>query len=580
MEPVEESPTTKRRHGLTDLPAIALFGAILLLATFLRLHTQPVSGRTPDEQIYIADATRIAASGPKAVTRLVRQYNEDHEFWVYPPPTRVGFTFLVAAAMKMTGASAERCGVWLSFASSLLTILLTGLLGWRVFSRWIGLISMAFLSVSPLDLTLARRTWQDSLVAALGVTLLCFCIGATIGRRRRLWLSAFWILGAWFLLVKESALIIYSLLALWLLLDAWRKRRGWQSIIGIATISALVVLLAFAALVWVSGGANQFFQIYPHMAQSLHWNEYVFSYQFGPWYSFPLGLWVLSPVTTLLCACGVVFIFLRIDSLGIALELDNDALGVAVGLSLFVGACLVAATLPEGFKCLRYVSVVLPVMDLLAAVTLIYLLRRFQRFVNVGYLWTTIGIVAIALVCVADYNRFQSYVVRRKLDDLPIVRVVDQAFVADEKPSAAPALTAKGAPGAKKPTGSLQEATPEILLAFSRDLYMRGSYDESIAAAKRALEKRPDYAEAWNNIGAAYNALYRFEEGAQACQKAIELKPDFPLARPKPCLCAGTAGGREARGEGSTVNAPDVPCLRCVVRLARTGNLHFVVRFR
>ncbi len=531
MEPVEEFPPKKRRPGLTDVSAIVLFGAILLLAAFLRLHTQFVSGRTPDEQIYMADATAIAASGPKAVSHLVRQFNEDREFWVFPPPTRVGSTFLVAAVMKITGASAERSGVWLSFASSLLAICLTGLLGWRVFSRWIGLISMAFLSVSPLDLTLARRAWQDSLVAALGLSLLCLCIGATIGRHRRLWLSAFWILGAWFLLVKESALIIYSLLVLWLLLDAWRKKRGWQSIIGILTISGVVVLLAFAALVSVSGGASQFLQIYPHMAQAVHWNDYVFLYQFGPWYSFLLGLWVLSPVTTLLFACGVTIVFLRIDSLGTSLELDNDALGVAVGFSLFVGAALIAATIPAGYKCLRYVSVLPPVMDLLAAVSLVYLLRRFQRFVNLRYLWAAIGIVAIAFVAVTDYHRFQRYVVRSQLDDVPVVRVVDQAFVADEKPSAAPTATAKEALGVKRPIGALQDATPEVLLTLGRDLYTRGSYEESIAVAKRALEKRPDYAEAWNNIGAAYNALYRFEEGVQACQKAIELKPDFSLAR-------------------------------------------------
>jgi Flp pilus assembly protein TadD len=56
-------------------------------------------------------------------------------------------------------------------------------------------------------------------------------------------------------------------------------------------------------------------------------------------------------------------------------------------------------------------------------------------------------------------------------------------------------------------------------------------YVESIAASQRALDLRPGYAEAWNNIGAAYNKLGRYEEAAAACEQALGYKPDFELAR-------------------------------------------------
>ena len=42
---------------------------------------------------------------------------------------------------------------------------------------------------------------------------------------------------------------------------------------------------------------------------------------------------------------------------------------------------------------------------------------------------------------------------------------------------------------------------------------------------------RPDYAEAWNNIGAAYNKLGRYAEAAAACEESLRFKPDFQLAR-------------------------------------------------
>ena len=73
--------------------------------------------------------------------------------------------------------------------------------------------------------------------------------------------------------------------------------------------------------------------------------------------------------------------------------------------------------------------------------------------------------------------------------------------------------------------------TPESYLAFSLRLYGDARYIESIAASRRALELRPGYAEAWNNIGAAYNKLGRYEEAAAACEQALRYKPDFELAR-------------------------------------------------
>ena len=73
--------------------------------------------------------------------------------------------------------------------------------------------------------------------------------------------------------------------------------------------------------------------------------------------------------------------------------------------------------------------------------------------------------------------------------------------------------------------------TPESYLALSLQLYGEERYVESIVASRRALDLRPGYAEAWNNIGAAYNKLGRYEEAAAACEQALRYKPDFELAR-------------------------------------------------
>jgi tetratricopeptide (TPR) repeat protein len=62
-------------------------------------------------------------------------------------------------------------------------------------------------------------------------------------------------------------------------------------------------------------------------------------------------------------------------------------------------------------------------------------------------------------------------------------------------------------------------------------LNQAGRYDESIAAARRALQLDPNMAEAWNNIAADDEALHRWDDAIVAAEKAIALKPGFQLAK-------------------------------------------------
>jgi Flp pilus assembly protein TadD len=80
-------------------------------------------------------------------------------------------------------------------------------------------------------------------------------------------------------------------------------------------------------------------------------------------------------------------------------------------------------------------------------------------------------------------------------------------------------------------TSSETKQTPESYLALSLQLYREERYADCIAASQAALALRPGYAEAWNNIGAAYNKLGKFNEAVTACEEALRLKPDFELAR-------------------------------------------------
>ena len=62
-------------------------------------------------------------------------------------------------------------------------------------------------------------------------------------------------------------------------------------------------------------------------------------------------------------------------------------------------------------------------------------------------------------------------------------------------------------------------------------LNQAGKFDESIAAARHALQLDPRMAEAWNNIAADDESLRHWDDAIAAAQKAIALKPDFQLAK-------------------------------------------------
>jgi len=73
-------------------------------------------------------------------------------------------------------------------------------------------------------------------------------------------------------------------------------------------------------------------------------------------------------------------------------------------------------------------------------------------------------------------------------------------------------------------------ATAAFYLGQSLEYYQAERYEESIAACKTALSLRANYAEAWNNIGAASNQLGLYRQAAEACEKALRLKPGYELA--------------------------------------------------
>jgi protein O-mannosyl-transferase len=84
-------------------------------------------------------------------------------------------------------------------------------------------------------------------------------------------------------------------------------------------------------------------------------------------------------------------------------------------------------------------------------------------------------------------------------------------------------------------TGPSQSAegavTPEYYINLSLGYYREGKYGQSIEAAQKALQLRPGYDLAYNNICAAYNGLQQWDMAIEAGRRAVAANPGNQLAK-------------------------------------------------
>ena len=71
---------------------------------------------------------------------------------------------------------------------------------------------------------------------------------------------------------------------------------------------------------------------------------------------------------------------------------------------------------------------------------------------------------------------------------------------------------------------------PRRTTTWALRLRDQGKLDEAVACYRRALELKPDYAEAHNNLGTAFKDQGKLDEAVACYRRALELKPDFAEA--------------------------------------------------
>lgn len=411
--------------GLRRVVISILFLAILSTGITLRIdNLSNVVSRSPDEHFYTAQANTLIQKGLLKGTRfLVKEFNSNKELWIYPPPYRVGYIGFLAGVMKLINNTDINVGAYISCAFSIISLLVLVLLGLRIFNPWITLFALLFISVSPMDLAIARRTWQESMLGCLGALILYLTCKITRDTRKIFYYIPLVLIGGYCFLIKELAAAFYGLSVMWLLWTLFFKERAFFRGLLLISLAALSGAVSILILSYTSGSFEAILETLRNFKTVATTAQYAIDYQSGPWYYFVQGFWILSPTTTILFFVGIlgtIFLNNRLKTIAfIPSDENNQAILYIIFLVLTLGGFL--SLMPNMIN-LRFASTLYIPFYLLGGVGLWYLISLIKLKVrNFSFYLIVSFIIAAAMAFAArDYYSFDKIFLKTGIKDVSI----------------------------------------------------------------------------------------------------------------------------------------------------------------
>lgn len=222
-----------------------ILASLVATGAALRILSWGDDPRTPDEMVYTGWAAMLARGDAhhRSVADLVADYNAQRSVtWDGPSPLRVGYLELLSTCMRGDRPQNIQTGVVLSTAFSILNLALLAWLGWKAMGFEAAALGLLLMTSSPLDLLVARRCWQDAVIAN-AVILALWALHAASERASPQRLAAAFAASLWLLLLKESGIVLFGILCAPVV---WR--RSWKALgAAAAAVPAAAVLLAALA---------------------------------------------------------------------------------------------------------------------------------------------------------------------------------------------------------------------------------------------------------------------------------------------------------------------------------------------
>ena len=381
---------------------IILLIVTLTAGTALRLIPYEVKQRTPDEIVYTNYANLLVEKGPAVIKEIVRSYNADKAVWIYPPPIRIAYTYMVAALG----------GVRVSRAASIISLFILALIGIRFFNIWVTAIALLFMAVSPMELTIAQRVWGDGVLGAVGLALIYLMCEISMSPKRAFLYILFAAAGCLAILVKESGVIIFGLCGLWVVYLMVRARLFKECGLFILC-SVLFLAIAFLIIAGYSGGISNVVNVMKNNMASVSTNSYAVEYQTGPWYYYLQGFWLLSPAATLFAIIGMVWTALSKSKEG------KERLA-ALAILFFIITFFIIASIPEHLKNLRYISVLYGPFYLMAGIGIFNIIAVIKKKISslTFNAVSAIFVIALLLSVVNEYRNFDRIFIKSSVGDL------------------------------------------------------------------------------------------------------------------------------------------------------------------
>lgn len=353
-----------------------------------------------DDGYYLRYMQEVAERGLGAVPQQFTFYLSEPRHWIFPPPSRVGFTLACALWSELFGASLRSISL-LSLASHLALVAVSFAFALRWFSTARAVCVAALMGFSTLHLGLARLALTDVFISLVQVTSIGLFI-EYLRAPQRVWRAvAFALVFGFALLTKEISVLLAVPFAGCAALARWGERRD----VPIGRTLAVLVLPGVACLLgwWLAAGdLTSLWRVMKIVLLSPATNEYALQFGSGAWFRYPIDELLMSPWTTLLGLGGVALALWRWR------RGELDPLAVALALVYIAQV----AVLGQFTKNLRYVAV----------------LEFPLRVLALGWIWDICGAersargraVAAALVlvlCALSWSDFQRLWIEFRLYD-------------------------------------------------------------------------------------------------------------------------------------------------------------------
>ncbi|MGH7731996.1 MAG: ArnT family glycosyltransferase [Candidatus Eiseniibacteriota bacterium] len=392
---------------------------ILLFGAGIRLTSIRPPNRTPDERMYTGVCKGLYDFGPRFMGMLIQTCWEGRGLSPeYPFPTRIGYYWLVTTAMIVTGETSADVAAAVSTGASLIVLVLTAWLGLRYLGTWTTVLALLFLATSPLDLAIARRAWQDEVVAMFSLVMVHAYIRAVARPERAGWPIAFFLVGAYALTIKETAILALGAGTVGMLIAARGSDHPARSAAWVLVGSVLATSVAGAWILLGSGGIESLRKSWELWKLVSVPNDYMRRYQMGGPGYYAIGLYILNATPFALGLAGAAALAVRARFIRSRWSHPGAAPLLAWLAWLVLSYGLVACVAPQ--KNMRFLSIiVVPTFVLAASLVRASLAALKERIPARVYRAVSVA-VATGLVAsaAADLARFHHWFIVRGIPDL------------------------------------------------------------------------------------------------------------------------------------------------------------------